>query len=482
MTNKIYKEKIEMRSIHFIVFILICCVFITSCEDFVDIDPPRNQVISEEVFANDETVVGAISGVYSEMTSNRDNLFNTSLEVYTGKASDEFTNHHSDITHVQFYTNDLEPSNGILFGSFWRVPYNLIGNVNVIIEQLRINASVTPSVRDQVLGEALFIRAFTHFNLTNLFGEIPYVTSSSIEITSSITRNSQSDVYESIVQDLLEAQSLMQSDFSFVDGDERIRPNRAAATALLARTYLYMEDWENAEIQATNLIDQTDTYFLEDDLNTVFLPESNEAIWQLKSVASATLQRTRQGERFIIGFFAPGNFFNVTLSESLLDAFEFDDNRLTSWVGVFTQGSNTWNYPNKYKNGVFTNINPAEYSVILRLGEQYLIRAEARAQQNDLSGSLEDVDVIRNRAGLSLLEDTNPGISQANLLLAIEQERKIELFAEFGHRWFDLKRTGRVDVVLGAIKENWQTTDTLFPIPEQEILNNPNLLPQNPGY
>jgi len=64
----------------------------------------------------------------------------------------------------------------------------------------------------------------------------------------------------------------------------------------------------------------------------------------------------------------------------------------------------------------------------------------------------------------------------------IEQERRIELLGEWGHRWFDLKRTGRADVVLSGLKPNWNSEDVLLPIPESEILSNANLLPQNPGY
>ena len=99
--------------------------------------------------------------------------------------------------------------------------------------------------------------------------------------------------------------------------------------------------------------------------------------------------------------------------------------------------------------------------------------------QGKLSGSssaVSDINVIRRRAGLA---DTE-ALSQAEVLLAIEEERKKELFVEWGHRWLDLKRTQRANLIL-ASKPNWSPTDLLFPIPESELLNNPNLI-QNPGY
>ena len=89
--------------------------------------------------------------------------------------------------------------------------------------------------------------------------------------------------------------------------------------------------------------------------------------------------------------------------------------------------------------------------------------------------------MVRSRAQLPLLQDTNPGISQNGLLEAIYQERRIELFAE-GHRWFDLIRTGRANEVLSPLKKGWQSTDVLLPVPAEEIFNNSNLLPQNLGY
>ena len=83
---------------------------------------------------------------------------------------------------------------------------------------------------------------------------------------------------------------------------------------------------------------------------------------------------------------------------------------------------------------------------------------------------------------MPLISITNPNIGQQNLLLAIELERRLELFTEWGHRWFDLKRTGRAGTVLSVIKEDWESTDLLLPIPQNEMELNQNLVPQNPGY
>jgi len=112
------------------------------------------------------------------------------------------------------------------------------------------------------------------------------------------------------------------------------------------------------------------------------------------------------------------------------------------------------------------------------LAEQYLIRAEARTNLGNINGAQEDLNIIRNRAGL----DNTTASTPSELLIAILKERYVELFTEHGHRWFDLKRMGFADDILSPIKEHWQTTDILLPIPETELQMNSNLKPQNSGY
>lgn len=116
--------------------------------------------------------------------------------------------------------------------------------------------------------------------------------------------------------------------------------------------------------------------------------------------------------------------------------------------------------------------------MVLRLSEQFLVRSEARAMQGDLIGAKEDLNKIRKRAGLP---DTQAE-TQSEILDAVLEERRHELFTEYGHRFFDLKRNGKLNTSLGNIKAGWNATDQFFPIPEAEINANPNLKPQNAGY
>jgi hypothetical protein len=115
--------------------------------------------------------------------------------------------------------------------------------------------------------------------------------------------------------------------------------------------------------------------------------------------------------------------------------------------------------------------------MVIRLAEVYLIQAEARAQQGNIGGAQGDLNLVRARAGLGPTTANDVG----SLLTAILHERQVELVAEWGHRWLDLKRTGMADAVLGSEKPGWVGYDTLYPIPAQQLTANPALV-QNPGY
>lgn len=170
------------------------------------------------------------------------------------------------------------------------------------------------------------------------------------------------------------------------------------------------------------------------------------------------------------------------MSQSLVSSFEAGDTRLTNWARLSTTASPavTYYFPNKYKS----NVNGNEFVVVLRLAEQYLIRAEARAQQNKLTGTgsaITDLNTVRTRAGLA----GSPAVTQADVLSAIQKERRTELFTEFGFRFIDLKRTGKIDEVMnvnaplkGAV---WNSQKQVWPIPTADMLIDGNLK-QNPGY
>jgi hypothetical protein len=334
----------------------------------------------------------------------------------------------------------------------------------VLLENIEISSGLTQLVKQQLKGEALFLRAYSNFYLINTYGEVPLPLTTDVKITSTLSRKNIEKVYEQIIIDLVKAKSILSPSYP---NTEKVRANKWAATALLARIYLYNQSWSGAEQEATEVIN-SGLYTPLDNVKHVFIKNSKESILQFWTQNGFTVE----GSLFIPSENAIPNYY---LTDQLLNAFEMGDQRKIEWINSSIVNGQTYYYPFKYKNR--TTVPVGEYLTTLRLGELFLIRGEARAMQNNIVGANDDLNVIRNRAGLS----NSVALSQSDVLIEIENERRIEFFCEWGHRFYDLKRNGNLNSVMSNIKPNWQSTSILLPIPHYELLNNPNLH-QNPGY
>jgi hypothetical protein len=419
------------------------------------------------VYSGDAAATSTLLGIYAQMNvSNAAFLGNGLITMMAGMSADELQYFPS--TDLQpFVTNQLLSSTAQV-SSLWSSGYQYLYYANAAIEGLTASTALTTSVKSRLLGEAKVIRAFNLFYLTNLYGDVPLVTSTDFQVNATLGRAPQATVYQTLISDLIDAETLLPT--TYATTGEKTRPNKWAATALLARAYLYTQDWANAEARATSLI-STGGYTLTDDPNNVFLKNSTEAIWQLAPVVANV--NTYVGALSIPSANSNPLYY---FTDDAPTAFEATDKRQSAWVRSYAYQGKTYNYPYKYK--VKSNATVTEYLMMFRLAEQYLIRAEARVQQGNLTGAVADLNVLRSRAGLTALTTT---LDKATLLLAVEQERRVELIAEWGHRWFDLKRTNRANAVLGAKKTTWKSTAALYPVPQSEGLANPNLT-QNPGY
>tara|TARA_R110002050_G_scaffold212961_3_gene349168 strand:- start:856 stop:2181 length:1326 start_codon:yes stop_codon:yes gene_type:complete len=438
------------------------------CTDFVEVNQPKNTLTSETVFQDPATVESALAYIYSQMRDEGMVSGNFGLSAIMGIYSDELDYYQFDSNYIEYYQNTLTPSNTIVEG-WWKNAYNVIYAANVIIKG--VDNSIKLSLDDQkkFKGQALFVRAYLHSLLVDLYGDIPYITTPDYIKNNTVERNSVSVVYDLIIKDLIEAVQLMDSsDWS----GEHVIPTKSVANALLARMYLYTENWEMAKSTSDILIN---SYNLEPDITHVFLKNSAETLWQFKPNGISN-NNTYEAIQFVIQAI-PGQAY--ALSDGLLNAFESDDLRATHWIDSMTSkdGLTTLQYANKYK-AILSEKSSLEYSIIFRLSEQYLIRAESLAHMGNIAGAQEDLNAIRNRAGLDNTDASNVN----ELLSAILRERRVELFTELGQRWFDLKRYGLADERLSPIKSNWQASDLLLPIPETELEINPNLKPQNTGY
>lgn len=453
---------------------------LSSCKKFVELPPPATQLTNKDVFASDATAISLVSNIYTQFAaSNFASGRHHGITMLAGISADELDCFADNTTLSEevfgpFSSNGLLPKNmNVLL--LWTEAYIVIYRTNLILEGLAQSTGVSTAVKNQLMGEALFIRAFTHFYLANMFGRVPYVTSTDYRLNNVIKQIEYTAALKLIIEDLKAAKILLATDYIF-SGSERVKPTKWAASAFLARTYLYNEEWENAEKEATEVIDQQ-TLFSLIDLKDVFIKNSKETIWQIKPLNTNSNLNTNEGSIFILEA-KPSSF---ALRDDFVNGMEAGDLRKQHWVGRYSSAAGSWYFPYKYK--IKTGATPFnEYSMVLRLAEQYLIRSEARARQSGkLSTAIQDVDAIRFRAGLPKIGDTNSSITQEELLLAIENERKSEFMAEWGHRWLDLKRTGRIDEVLSAKKTSWTSTAVLFPIPSEELRKNKSLT-QNNGY
>jgi hypothetical protein len=451
-------------------FVLVLTMGFYSCDSFVEVDLPKSQLTSVTVFEDVATANAALLDIYAKIRD-KGILAGTPYGISNqlGNYADEITSFGdpADPT-LDFYANNLLPSNTTIL-DLWSTTFNQIYAANAIIEGVNASTALTPADKNRLLGEAYFIRALLHFYLTNLYGDIPYVTTTDYKANGSLSRTTSNKVYEQIILDLETSENLLSEEYSNPD---RIRANRYVPKALLARVFLYKGKWAEAANEASAVLSNTSLYALGNDIDAVFLKESKETIWQLMPATAG--KNTDEANTFI---FFSGPPPSVALSEDLISSFDSNDLRKTHWITSVTDGTTTWHHAYKYKEYNFT-ASSVEYSIVLRLAEQYLIRAEARAQQGDLIGAKEDLDKIRLRAGLA----GTATVTQQQILTAIGQERRWELFTEYGHRFFDLKRSGTIDNTLVAVKQGWNSTDALFPLPQSELAVNPNLLPQNPGY
>lgn len=481
-----------------IIILGLFCITCSGCRKLVDVEGPTTSLSLKNVFNNDATAVGAITSLYVDLVSSAtiDNAARlTTLSCIAGLSADELTYYSlaGNVSLNAYYQNNLTASN-TGFPDYWIAVYQKMYVVNSAIEGLATSTGLSSAVKQQLTGEAIFMRGFYYFYLANLYGDVPLVLSTDFTVNSLIGKSDKSEVYKQIVSDLKKAQTLLSDNYLTGDGktiyllgsEERVRPTKWAATALLARTYLYLGDWSNAENQATAVLANTSQFHLE-PLENVFLKNNNEAIWQLQPVISG--HNTQDANTFILPSEGPSLANPVYLRRQLVDGFENGDTRKMKWIGKLTVSGVSYYYPNKYKVIRSSNTQAAvtEYSTVFRLAEQLLIRAEARAMQGNLSGAIQDVDKIRNRAGLSSISNTNPNINQEDLVTEILRQKRFELFTEWGHRWFDLKRIGKIDAVMGLVtptKGNglvWKSNQQNYPISLSELKSNPNLSPTS-GY
>ena len=387
--------------------------------------------------------------------------------------------------------------------TFWFDAYRGIYSANRVIEAIKDGVSAD---HDQLKGENLYLRVLSHFFLVRFFGRpypqgnganlgVPYIDNTD---NYQPARNTVKEVYDFMIRDLLKAAELMgQSKNSCYASDE-------TCYALLSRIYLYMEDNANA-IKYADMVINSGRYTLvaSENLLSYFtlVPESNtETIFALRHVASDNRNKSAIGNQFYNDTITWATGYAETYcSQQLLNLYSQNPGDIRkNFIQSIRDKSKPAPYPMLTRNGVpkyfFKKYNYQEgitnlcSPVILRLAEMYLNRAEANAKLNNDQLAINDVNLIRRRAGLTggQLYSVTDLKGKATVLDVVLEERQLELAFE-GHRQFDLFRNNRplVRAYKGYHGEDndrfnhrVEPTDprVIYFIPERETNVNPNLV------
>ncbi|HEX6371674.1 MAG TPA: RagB/SusD family nutrient uptake outer membrane protein [Longimicrobium sp.] len=438
------------------------------------LDPTPQQTIPfEEALDTPEEVRVAVNAMYDALQTCDGGYCRNLIifpDLYAGNLA--FTGTYTSDREVA--RRNVTAANTALPG-LWGSAYQGIDRANNVLAALPgLESEFDEDEYAQLAGEAHFVRALNYFNLVNFFGGVPLVTTPIDAVPDDVrqARNSQAEIFAFIEAELAQARAGLPE----LGSDAAGRASYEAATALLARAHTYQREWAQAYALADEII-ESHTFSLEPQYENAFEKEqTDEAIFEIPFTV------TDPGS--LAFWFFPGSMggrYGIAPSSNLVNSFEEGDARFDVAIAPDPAGDH---FGNKY-----TDISTTADDIpVLRLAEMYLIRAEAAARMGDFAQALEDVNVLRERAGLEGYDATTGDLDEDGTLEAAEVleivlvERRHELFYE-GHYFFDLKRFA--DVVAAAQSRlttlGITTNKLIFPIPQREIDANPALI-QNPGY
>lgn len=442
--------------------VIAAAAVLAGCDDPLN-PTPQQSLPQQEALDSPEEISVAANAMYDAFQA-CDGGFCRNLILFPDLYADNLSFTGTYASDSEVARRDIRASNTALPG-LWGTAYDAVNRANNVLAAVAATPALSDAEAARFEGEARFVRALGYMTLVNLFGGVPIVTEPTWEVTEdvNVARSTAGEVWALIESDLNSAVTLLPSSLAGRD-----RATSDAARALLARAHLYQREWTQARALADTVISNTGRFELLDDYADVFRTEQTaEAILELPFTIN---------DSNALGFwFAPrglGGRRGIAPTASLRSSLGDPQDERAALAAAFA-GSTS--YGNKYEQ-----IGGGDDDVIvLRLAEMYLIRAEANARLGNLDDAIEDVNRIRDRAGV---EDLPAEVDeQAEVLVAVLEERRRELFYE-GHRFYDLRRFGDVPEVAAMLVALNLTGDRLlFPLPQRELDAN-SALTQNPGY
>lgn len=433
--------------------LLILLVLVSvSCKKFLEVEPQLS-ISDENTITNGASAETAVRGMYRELASN--GYYGTTFQSIGYLSGDNIEWTGSQAIAGQFVNHDVRADNGSV-ATVWSSIYSTINRANHIIQKaaaLPLEPTFTQTKKDQLVGEAYFVRALAYFDLNRLWGGVPIYLNPTLSVNDNrgLKRSTTQEVYAQVLADLKKAEELLP------EGTNRLRATKKTAWALLSRYHLYQKEWALAVAYADkiiadqnyNLVKPYSAFYANNVVNT---PESIFELGYSSTNTNSHRGNWQPPQNGGTRQWAPNAAFLQLVNNPLIGG-----NR-SAMVNSTADGR--W-YGTLYYRSPATD--PA---YVIRIAEIWLIRAEAWAQLDNLKGAEEDLNKVRERADLAPLSFND----KAEALLAIENERRLE-FAFEPHRWFDLIRTGRVAAVLGLTDQS----KYVLPIPISQILIDPAL-------
>lgn len=480
-----------MKYITFIYITVVLLFSSISCKkSFLDVND--NAVILREQYVADlKSLQHYLNGMYIILA--RD-IYGAAFgpEIYTDLIADNIkpsnVNTFIQIPHYTWNQSPNKSSSDTNIDPLWKSNYQLIRSCSYVIERAEILKGENTAKANQIKGEAYCLRAFAHFILVNVFAQsynytpngshpgVPYITS--WDWNDSFTRNTVKEVYDEIINDLTEAISLLPA-----SSINKLTMNHYAAKALLARVYLFKEDWEQAKKLATEVTIAVPLLTSASYPSKLFTPEETEALFQLAPSSTQVIQGSYDTDFQSAYFSSAATFFIATKDIAMLFKQDPGDSR-NAWISSSIDGIDSIR---KFPSNVIPGFGIDTYSQarsyypsLLRSSEMFLTVSEAAANIGDENTARIYLDLIRKRANPGASTTTATG---AELLKIIHIERRKELAFE-GLRMWDLQRwkqdVKRIDAAIGApLVLAYPNDKAVAPIPLIDVNSN---ISQNPSY
>lgn len=276
--------------------VVLLTLFLSSCgEDFLT-QLPQDKLTADTFYKTDADFIAAANGVYDALIQRNEAEFVCMLDMATPFA---------DCGGIRLDVYQIRQTNGVIsiddnyWGSntFWPIFYNVISRANNVLENVDIEDSeVSDRIRKRTKGEVLFLRAYAYFNLVQLFGDVPLITSVLPYEDLQQPRSPKEDVYEQIIDDLSDAAALLPGVKAYRGTPDLGRASKGAANALLGKVYLYMEEWNIAETILDGVIESND-YMLEPHFVDLFWPDTENGIESIFEVQYNSYDPDGEGDR-----------------------------------------------------------------------------------------------------------------------------------------------------------------------------------------